>query len=93
MNAGAIPKLTKSVKESNSLPNSDVPFINLAILPSKASSNAANTIKVTAREKLPSNENFINPIKEYEKMKLQIEALEIELDETKAQIEKFNALN
>lgn len=41
----------------------------------------------------PSNENFINPIKEYEKMKLQIEALEIELDETKSQIEKFNALN
>ena len=62
MNAGAIPKLTKSVKESNSLPNSDVPFINLAILPSKASSNAANTIKVTAREKLPSNENFIELI-------------------------------
>ena len=32
-----MPKLTKSVKESNSLPNSDVPFINLAILPSNAS--------------------------------------------------------
>jgi predicted nucleic acid-binding Zn-ribbon protein len=41
----------------------------------------------------PSNENFINPIKEYEKMKLQIEALETELEETKAQIERFNALN
>jgi predicted nucleic acid-binding Zn-ribbon protein len=41
----------------------------------------------------PSNENFINPIKEYDKMKLQIEALETELEETKAQIERFNALN
>jgi len=41
----------------------------------------------------PSNENFINPIKEYEKMKLHIEALENELNETKAQIERFNALN
>ena len=41
----------------------------------------------------PANEKFINPIKEYEKMKLQIEALEIELEETKAQIERFNALN
>tara|TARA_S200002703_G_scaffold69744_1_gene60494 strand:+ start:2066 stop:2284 length:219 start_codon:yes stop_codon:yes gene_type:complete len=41
----------------------------------------------------PSNENFINPIKEYDKMKLHIEALENELNETKAQIERFNALN
>jgi predicted nucleic acid-binding Zn-ribbon protein len=41
----------------------------------------------------PANENFINPIKEYDKMKLQIEALETELEETKAQIERFNALN
>ena len=38
---GAIPKLTKSVKESNSFPNSEVPFINLAILPSKASKNSS----------------------------------------------------
>ena len=44
-----MPKLTKSVKESNSLPNSDVPFINLAILPSNASKIAANKIKVTAK--------------------------------------------
>ena len=41
----------------------------------------------------PSNENFINPIKEYENMKLQIEALENELEETKSQLERFNALN
>ena len=46
---GAMPKLTKSVKESNSFPNSDVPLINLAILPSNASKIAANKIKVTAR--------------------------------------------
>ena len=51
---GAIPKLTKSVKESNSFPNSDVPLINLAILPSSASSIAASKIKVTAKLKLPS---------------------------------------
>ena len=38
INAGAIPKLTKSVRESNSLQNSVVPFISRAILPSKASS-------------------------------------------------------
>ena len=59
---GAIPKLTKSVKESSSLPKSDVPFINLAILPSKASNIAANKINVTARAKLPSIENFIELI-------------------------------
>tara|TARA_R110002049_G_scaffold293776_1_gene479073 strand:+ start:206 stop:424 length:219 start_codon:yes stop_codon:yes gene_type:complete len=41
----------------------------------------------------PSNENFINPIKEYENMKLQIEALENELEETKSQLERFNTLN
>ena len=46
---GAIPKLTKSVSESNSLPNSDVPFIKRAILPSNASSMAANKIKITAK--------------------------------------------
>ena len=49
MNAGAIPKLTKSVNESSSFPNSEVPFINLAILPSNASSIAAKSINVTAR--------------------------------------------
>ena len=47
---GAIPKLTKSVKESNSFPNSDVPFIKRAILPSHASSIADSKIKITARE-------------------------------------------
>ena len=49
MKAGAIPKLTKSVSESSSLPNSEVPFINLAILPSSVSRIAAKTINVTAK--------------------------------------------
>ena len=49
INTDAIPKLTKSVSESNSLPNSDVPFIKRAILPSNASSIAANKIKITAK--------------------------------------------
>ena len=49
VNTGAIPKLTKSVKESNSFPNSEVPFISLAILPSKASNIAASKINITAR--------------------------------------------
>ena len=57
-----MPKLTKSVKESNSLPNSDVPLINLAILPSRASKIAANKIRVTAKLKLPSIENLIELI-------------------------------
>ena len=37
INAGATPKLTTSVRESNSFPTFDVPLINLAILPSKVS--------------------------------------------------------
>ena len=49
MKTGAIPKLTKSVNESNSLPKSEVPLISLAILPSRASNIAANKIKITAR--------------------------------------------
>ena len=49
MKAGAIPKLTKSVSESNSFPNSDVPLINLATLPSNVSSMAAKIIKITAK--------------------------------------------
>ena len=49
MKTGAIPKLTKSVNESNSFPNSDVPLINLAILPSKPSINAANIIAMIAK--------------------------------------------
>ena len=57
-----MPKLTKSVKESNSLPNSEVPLISLAILPSKASKIAANNIKITAKLKLESIENFIELI-------------------------------
>ena len=62
MKAGAIPKLTKSVSESSSLPKSEVPFINLAILPSKASKIAAKIIKITAILKFKSNENFIELI-------------------------------
>ena len=42
-----MPKLTKSVKESSSLPKSDVPSISLAILPSKPSSKAAKSRKIT----------------------------------------------
>ena len=42
INAGATPKLIMSVKESNSFPTFEVPFINLAILPSKPSIKAAN---------------------------------------------------
>ena len=44
------------------MPNSEVPFINLAILPSNASNIAANKIKVTARLKFPSIENLIELI-------------------------------
>ena len=40
INAGATPKLIMSVKESNSFPTFEVPFINLAILPSKPSISA-----------------------------------------------------
>ena len=49
MKAGAIPKLTKSVKESNSFPKSVVPLINRAILPSNASRIDAKTINITAK--------------------------------------------
>jgi len=62
MKTGAIPKLTKSVNESNSFPNSDVPLINLATLPSKASKIAANNMKITAKLKFPSIENLIELI-------------------------------
>jgi len=40
----------------------------------------------------PSNENFINPIKEYEKLKERIGELELKLDEIKNQI-KYKNLN
>ena len=69
---GAIPKLTKSVNESNSLPNSEVPLINLATLPSKASSIEANKIRVTARLKFPSIENFIELIPRHTPPKVKI---------------------
>ena len=67
-----MPKLTKSVNESNSFPNSDVPFINLAILPSSASSIAANSIRVTDKLKLPSIENFIELIPRHTPPKVSI---------------------
>ena len=44
------------------MPNSEVPFINLAILPSKASNIAAKKINVTAKLKFPSIENLIELI-------------------------------
>jgi hypothetical protein len=40
----------------------------------------------------PSNENFINPIKEYEKLKERIGELELKLDEIQNQI-KYKNLN
>ena len=42
-------KLIISVSESNSLPTFEVPFINLAILPSKPSIKAANIIAIIAK--------------------------------------------
>ena len=48
MNAGATPKLITSVKESNSLPTLEVPFINLAILPSNPSMTAATITAIIA---------------------------------------------
>ena len=53
-----------SVKESNSFPTLDVPFINLAILPSKPSISAAKIIAIIANSNFPSNANLIevNPI-------------------------------
>ena len=54
--------LQSQLEESNSLPNSVVPFISLAILPSKASSIDASSIKITANLKFKSKENFIELI-------------------------------
>ena len=48
-----------SVSESNSLPTLDVPLINLAILPSRPSINAANIIAIIANSNLPSKANLI----------------------------------
>ena len=53
INAGATPKLIMSVKESNSFPTFEVPFINLAILPSKPSINAAKIIAIIANSNFP----------------------------------------
>ena len=53
-----------SVKESSSLPTLDVPFISLAILPSKPSIIAAIIIAIIANSNFQSNANLIdvNPI-------------------------------
>ena len=53
-----------SVNESNSFPTFDVPLINLAILPSNPSINAANIIAIIANPNFSSNANLIevNPI-------------------------------
>ena len=59
INAGATPKLIISVNESSSLPTLEVPFINLAILPSKPSINAANIIAIIAYSNLPSKANLM----------------------------------
>ena len=57
--AGATPKLIMSVNESSSLPTFEVPFINLAILPSNPSITAAKIIAIIANSNLPSNANLI----------------------------------
>ena len=57
--AGATPKLIISVNESSSLPTFEVPFINLAILPSNPSITAAKIIAIIANSNLPSNANLI----------------------------------
>ena len=41
----------------------------------------------------PSNENFINPVKSYDEMKLVIKSLEDELRDIQEQIHQFNSLN
>ena len=48
MKEGANPKETASHNESNSTPNSLVDFVNLAIIPSKASNIPAIKIKIAA---------------------------------------------
>ena len=59
MKAGATPKLIMSVRESNSFPTSEVPLINLAILPSNQSKTAAKIIAIIANSNLPSKANLI----------------------------------
>ena len=67
-----VDRISKSVKESNSFPNSDVPLINLAILPSKASKIAANKINVTDKLKFPSIENLMELIPRHTPAKVKI---------------------
>ena len=64
MTAGATPKLITSAKESNSFPTKEVPFNNLATLPSKASKIAAKIIAIIDNSNFSSNANLIelNPI-------------------------------
>ncbi len=58
--AGATPKFKKSINESNSAPNLEVPFINLAILPSIVSRIAATVIDKTAYSNWLLIANFID---------------------------------
>ena len=53
-----------SVKESNSFPTFEVPLINLAILPSRPSINAAKIIAIIAKSKLSVKANLIE-VKSY----------------------------
>ena len=64
MKAGATPKLIASANESNSFPTNEVPFNNLATLPSKASKTAANKMAIIDNSNFASNANLIelNPI-------------------------------
>ena len=59
INAGATPKLIISVSESSSFPTLEVPLINLAILPSSPSINAAKIIAIIAISNFPSKANLI----------------------------------
>ena len=67
------------------MPNSEVPFIKRAILPSRASSIAANKIKITAKLKLPSIENLIELIPKHTPPKVSIFGSKylVFIDETK----------
>ena len=59
MKAGATPKLITSASESNSFPTKEVPFINLATLPSNASNIAAKSIAIIDSSNFESSANFI----------------------------------
>ena len=72
INAGATPKLITSVKESSSFPTFDVPFISLAILPSRPSIMPATITATIDNSNFPSKANLIevNPIQTPIKVKI-----------------------